>query len=465
MKESFKDKLWLILLWAIFAGILVSLFFYSESREFNPDEFEHMHTAWKILQGQEIYVDFFQHHHPFLNYLLAPVISIFGSTTKSIFVGRYIMLLMTGGILIVTYFLSMRVFKNSEVGVISIILTSTMVTFYMKSIEIRPDVPQTLAALLSLYFLFVFDDKGSLRNLWVSAVFLAVSFLFLQKSIALILVIFILFLYDLRGGSIRSRDVLIYAAIFILCISPYYIYHLATGSYKQYFVMNWLVNLYIPQLFGKWLYMPATFRENAITCALYLIGVVALLKSKDHRRFAILSIGLIIAVVVMSKNLWRHYFLLAIPPLGIIASSTLYSTFQSKFSRFVFIIVAIYLPMAIMHNHGLFKMDKAKQLNQLDKINYVLSITNENDKVYDGDMLFNLFRDDIDYLWFCVRDNSCLHALKKVTDYDYDVYELISTQKPKVISTFGIGNPEDPRIKNHYRRSEEYKNLLIRVEQ
>lgn len=448
----------------MFAGILVSIFYYSGSRKFDHDEFEHMHTAWKMVQGQEIYVDFFQHHHPFLDYMLMPIVSIVGSTTESIFAGRYVMLLLTGGILVVTYLLSMRVFKNAEVGIISLILTSTMVTFYSKSVEIRPDVLQTLAGLLSVYFLFVYYDRKSFISLWISAVFLALSFLVLQKSIALILVIFILFLYDLRERTIRWRDVLIYAAIFLLFISPYYIYLMATGAFEQYLVMNWLVNIYLPQLFGKWFNTLATFRENAITCVLYAIGVVALMKSKEYRRFAVLSIGLIIAVFLMFNNLWRHYFMLAMPPLAIIASYTLYTTFGSKYARFVVIIGAIYVPMSIMHNHALFNMDDTEQAEQIEKINYVLSITDENDKVYDGDIFFNVFREDIDYLWFCVKDTWCLPAIQKAADYDYDIYKLIAEQKPKVISTFGIKNLEDPRIKNYYRRSEEYKNLLIRVE-
>jgi len=448
----------------MFAGILASLYFYSESRVFDHDEFEHLHTAWKMLQGQEIYVDFFQHHHPFLDYLLMPVISVFGNTTESIFAGRHLMLLMTGGILIVTYLLSIRVFKHAEVGIISLILTSTMVTFYSKSIEIRPDIPQTLAALLSIYFLFTFYDRRSYKSFWISAVFLALAFLVLQKSIALILVFSILFMYDLREKAIVWKDILIYAVVFLVCISPYYIYLFLTGAFEQYLVMNWIVNIYVKQGFAKWLNPLATVRENSITCVLYAIGIVALLKSTQHRRFAILSIGLIIAIFLMFKNLWRHYFMLAAPPFAIIASYALYTIFKSKYAKFVVIIGAIYIPMAIMHNHALFNMDNEEQSAQIDKINYVLSITDENDRVYDGNIFFNVFRDDIDYLWFCVRETWCLSAIRRAADYDYDIYEQISAQKPKVISTFRIKNLEDPRIKNHYRRSNEYENLLIRKE-
>ena len=128
----------------MFVGIAVSTVYYSFVREFSIDKFEHIHTSWKILQGYEIYVDFFQNHHPLLNYLITPILYIFGNTTTAIFASRYLILLMLAGVLTVTYFISLRLFKDSEVGIMSLILTSTVVTFFMKSIEIRPDVPQTL---------------------------------------------------------------------------------------------------------------------------------------------------------------------------------------------------------------------------------------------------------------------------------------------------------------------------------
>ena len=109
-------------------------------------------------------------------------------------------------------------------------------------------------------------------------------------------------------------------------------------------------------------------------------------------------------------------------------------------------------------------MDKLGQRDQLAKIEYVLSITDENDKVYDGNVIFNVFRDDIDYFWFCMGDTSCLDVYKKVTGYKYNVYDSIVAKKPKVISTYKISNINDARIKNNYKVSERYPDLLIRVD-
>jgi 4-amino-4-deoxy-L-arabinose transferase-like glycosyltransferase len=174
------------------------------------------------------------------------------------------------GISIVIYFLSLRVFKSTEVAIMSLILTLTMVTFYSKAIEVRPEVPQTLLGLLSIYYLFVFYDKRSLASLIASALLLAVSFLFLQKALILCFILAVLLVYDLYKKQIGFRHVFLYMIIFIICISPYYIYHLVNGSIREYFMTNWIFNIKSAQEFSKWRYIILTIRENIITCTLYL---------------------------------------------------------------------------------------------------------------------------------------------------------------------------------------------------
>jgi hypothetical protein len=459
MNKNYKDIIWLSLLWTIFAGALISVAFYLYNRTFVKDEFEHIHTAWKILQGQEFYIDFFEHHHPFFNYLIALVLYTFGSTVKSILISRYVILFMTVCILAVTYLLSRLVFKNAEIGVVSVILTSTVPTFYISSTEIRPDVLQTLTGLLSIYFLFVYYDKKSFGALIASSAFLALSFLVLQKSIVLIISIGAFLLYDLYKKRLRLNIAALYAAVFLICVLPYYIYLLSNGSFGQYFVTNWLMNYHMPQQFGKLKILLMTFRESTITFVLYFIGALTLIISGRDRRFAILSLCLLILPMVMFKNLWRQYYMPAIPLVGIIASYALYSFFNTRWSRFIVLMGAIYLPIWFIQDNGFFDMNNKGQSNQLQKIEYVLSITDEDDKVYDGDAQFNVFRDDVDYFWFC---RVCRIAYQKVTDYEYNIYGSISAQKPKVISTNHIPSFNDIRIKYDYKVSEKYPDLLIR---
>jgi hypothetical protein len=464
MRKIDGSIIWTAVLWGIFAGILVSVFLYSYTRYFDPDEIEHLHTGWKLAHGQRIYVDFFQHHHPFFDYIIAGVVRTYGGTVETIFVSRYVMLLFTAGILAATYLLSVRLFKNAEVGVLSMILTSTVVAFYTKSIEIRPDVPQALAGLLSIYFLFSYYDKRSLKSLVASSVFLAVSFLFLQKSVALIIAIGALLLFDLYKKRVGYRHIVIYAAVFLLSLSPYYIYLLLGGTFEQYFVMNWLVNYYMEEVVGRTNSLIAFSRENTLTCVFYLIGLITMYRSSKHERFAALSVLLLLMTVILFNNLWRQYFLLTMPLIAIVASYAIYSSFSSRLIRFVVLIGAIYFPMTYMHNYAPFNMDNREQLGQLAKIEYVLSITDEGDKVYDGDVIFNVFRDDIDYFWFCFEKPSCLNAYKKIAPYRYDIYQSVAKQNPKVISNFRIHSFGDIRLRNKYKVSDSYPDLYLRVD-
>jgi len=470
MRKTQEDKLWSFILWGVFTVIMVLILTHSYYRWFSHDEFEHIHTSWKMLKGQKIYVDFFQHHHPFLSYLIVPVIAVFGETTASIFASRFLMFVMMSGILLVTYLIAMREFGKREIGVISLILTSTVVVFYGEAIEVRPDVPQALAGLLSIYFLFAYSENKSRLSLALSAVCLAVSFLFLQKAIALIIAMGFLFLYDLYRGRLSIKDAFFFAAIFILTLLPYYAYLFLSGALDKYFVMNWTLNIHIRQTQGysKYYLIVEIFRENIITCMLYLLGLVMLLRSGKARQLTILSVLLIVTVLLLYENLWRQYFMFTVPLVGIVAGYALYTVFNSRISRLIVILFAVYMPLGMMHDFSSVLSNRTfhdeVQSKQLDKVNYVLSLTSENDRVYDGNININLFRDDIDYFWFCVGPDDCLDAYREIAGYEYDIYELISEHEPKIINTFAIDNLNDDRIKKHYTKSPMYDDILIRTD-
>jgi len=101
---------------------------------------------------------------------------------------------------------------------------------------------------------------------------------------------------------------------------------------------------------------------------------------------------------------------------------------------------------------------------QLEKINYVLFLTRPDDLVYDGDIQFNVYRGDLDFIWFSVSPREGqLSTYQKWKGYRYDILELIDEKKPKVISDYVIKKMlADPRISNHYGQSERYSDLYIR---
>ena len=460
-----RDWVWSLLLWGMLAGVLVTLAFYSISKGLNPDEIEHTHTTWLIWQGKEVYVDFFQHHHPFLNYILIPVVNTFGASVETITVNRHVMLVFALAILFVTWLIAKRVFGRREIAVASVILTATLGSFFMKAMDIRPDVPQTLAGLLSIYFLLVYYDNKSLKSLAASSVFLAVSFLFLQKSMILVFLVGAMLAYDCLKKRVEVKYAALYGAVFLLCLAPYYIYLVLSGSFGMYFMMNWVLNAHIPQQFGKQMFILETVRMNVLTFALYAFGVITLARSRSYTRFLVISLSLPALTFIAFKNVWHHYFLLFMPFVGITAAYAVSTIFSgSRLFRLILLLGAIYVPMSTMHNNGFFNSDNSSLPRQLDRIEYVLSVTEEGDRVYDGDVVFNVFREDVDYFWFCMHQTMCLDTYRKLTGYEYDIYELIAEKKPKVISSYKIDDMSDSRIADFYMESPEYEGLYLRVD-
>lgn len=78
--------------WLLLAPLAVALAWpwLAANRLYDPDEFEHLHAAWSIADGQLPYRDFFEHHGPLTYYLLAPFVTWFGDSPHLLTVHRAI---------------------------------------------------------------------------------------------------------------------------------------------------------------------------------------------------------------------------------------------------------------------------------------------------------------------------------------------------------------------------------------
>src|SRR5262245_37034538 len=52
-------------------------------RDFDPDEFEHLHAGWLFANGMLPYRDFFQIHPPWFYFLLRPLFHFFAVETNA----------------------------------------------------------------------------------------------------------------------------------------------------------------------------------------------------------------------------------------------------------------------------------------------------------------------------------------------------------------------------------------------
>lgn len=170
------------LLWIVLCALLVIILFHSLNRFFDHDEFATIHTSWKMLQGEKIYVDFFEHHNPLFYYALIPIIGVLGENVHTIIAVRLIVFLLFLLILLITYLIARKIF-NTETGIISLLLLVSTFIFVTKAVEVRLDVPETLFALFSIFFLLVYFEKGGFFYLTLGAILLGIAFLFFSIGV------------------------------------------------------------------------------------------------------------------------------------------------------------------------------------------------------------------------------------------------------------------------------------------
>jgi len=137
------------------AAVLFSRVWFIFHRAMDVDEFEHAHAAWCVARGQLPYVDFFEHHTPWLYLLFAPTFRYFATDTDPaaavswFLFARLAMLAMTTVIVLLVYRLAVMS-RDHFTGVLAAALITTASQFLDTMLEFRPDVPASLCFLTSL---------------------------------------------------------------------------------------------------------------------------------------------------------------------------------------------------------------------------------------------------------------------------------------------------------------------------
>lgn len=440
----------------VIGGFILFFFLNSLYRAFDPDEFETIHSAWKILNGEIIYIDFFQHHHPFFYCTIVPLLKIFGENTQSILFIRVIIFIFFILILVITYHIAAELFDSKRIGLISVTFLCSIIMFFNKVIEIRPDVLQVLFGLLAIYFLIVEFKRGSTKYTVLSSLSLGVSFLFLQKAIFLMMGILVLQLFRLYKGKSTFKNIFIYWFSFALSLIPYSYYLLRSGFMTDYILWNWIINMRFTDSFSPLFYLLRSFKINCIVWVFFAGGLI-FSRGYISREFCRLSLILLLSVFFV-KAPYQQYYMMFFPLMAIVAGYGVVNIIKSNKAVIYIMIIASALPIIYSRNFIEWKNTK-----QLDKVQYVLSNTTKDDYVYDGKPKFNVFRKDIDFFWYSVGpETGGLATYKLLYPYEYNVYELINKFKPKIISNYYIDNMNNEIITKNYHNSLRYKDILIR---
>jgi 4-amino-4-deoxy-L-arabinose transferase-like glycosyltransferase len=249
---------WLAL--AALAGLYVFRMFQAG---FNPDEIEHVHSAWLVLQGQRPYLDFFQHHNPLLWYCLIPVVHFWEGDANALIAARLLQLLPIALYAAATYLLGRRLF-GPETGLVAVLLLLSNVAAFITLIEVRPDVPQNALGMLSVLLLFWDRDGAKPRLAWLAGLSAGLAFVFLQKAIFLIAPLGLMLMLRTWRDR-RHRSALgWFAAGIAVPLGAFAIWVCWFNDPAQYYFTNWTLNRSFQDRFSPVRFGAFQYQANAI---------------------------------------------------------------------------------------------------------------------------------------------------------------------------------------------------------
>ncbi len=423
------------------ASIFLALTFaLSIFRFLDADELEHVHSTWHVMNGAVPYIDFFQHHHPLLWYVLAPALAAAGESAATLVLFRLVFFLLTLAIVWATYRFARECQASREAAWLSVCLLLSMTTFVYVAIEIRPDVPQSLFGVLSaLYFTRMLRSERP-RDAVLSGVFAAVAFLFQQKAVLLIALYPAPFAFFALRHRLPWRLGLCFAGAFAAACAPCAACLAVTGRVDDYVVVNWLLNASLGAGRARVSFLsPMVLRDtarNAVFWGLTLAMAASALRRRPDCRYAMPAwFGLgIVALVVALNRVVDRYLVAAVPFLAVAVGLWLAGEIERRRlrgPRLAAVLLAVCLVPGIAMGRSVFRSNRS----QLDKIQFVLDRSAPDDRMYDEFRDFNLFRPDMHYFWFMTgpavrlsnRFTGGRHA-------GYDVCRLLADVRPKFAS-------------------------------
>ena len=249
-------------------------------RYFDPDEFQHLHGALQIYHGEIPYRDYFDHHTPFLHFILSGLYPIFGEDVNVLFVARSLMLVFTLAILYLTFVLARQLY-GIDAGLFATLFLSYVLIFLEKTLEIRPDLGAVTFWLASMIFMIKgIQNKASWRWHLLSGLSMGTALMFTQKSIFGLPGIFIALVYpfiDHRVGiSWRKRLKMMLAFLVgiatpVMLICVFFLIH---GALWDFINCNFIMNSHWKVRFSPMGYIKQMIIQNPFFPVMSLAGLI-----------------------------------------------------------------------------------------------------------------------------------------------------------------------------------------------
>ncbi len=273
---------------------------------------------------------------PVLMWLMSLSYQIFGFT---IFAARFWVPLFGALSLVVVFFLGKKLY-NANVGLLSVLVLGTMVTFWAFSTHAMTDIPLLFFMLASLYFMLLADQKqqSTSRYAVLSGLFFGLAFLTKQVESLLIPLIIICY-FIIKKKNIKAllfKQLGLFSATALAVFGPYLIYMgLRLKEFWNYYFVYCVYTRSVTPIeghVGNWLfYFNYLATKETLLWMLLLPLAVGLCIFKAIKRskedLLILTwIAIVIGIFTVAQTKLYWYILPAMPAFAIAIASLLYQT-------------------------------------------------------------------------------------------------------------------------------------------
>lgn len=435
---AFALKIECILYALITIGILV---WFAYSFVLMGDEREHLTASFYIYSGQRPYIDFFEHHHPLLWYLFLPIIWLFHNTGAIWYIMRSYTLLLVCINAIVVYKITRLIAQNSKFSWFAVLFSICSHIVFVAQIIFRPDTLMSLLLLCGIYYMLKSLKEKRDVFMYIAFIFFFFSFMALQKALIFLFFIALLLLYLVYRKELSMIQILKSLILPIVLFCGYLLYLYKTGALKDYWELNWLLNIKARYLFVYMMTDTIWFWGANILAVFFLFTKQPLFIK--YLSFLCICFSVALSFLATFVQYW-------IPLYSLFAIISSYAVCRLK-DKIGVVVFAVIITSTIFNNREYFA-DEKKYLflyEFVDLSNLVLKESSTNDLIIGNlPVLGGLRPDATGYYWFgrdymAVIDNHYFnrHPLP-------DLNEILKDKNPKIVSDSQIPGCTNPDFTN-----------------
>lgn len=396
------------------------------------DEFEHLHASWLVSIGKVPYKDFFEHHHPLLWYVSAPLVGAFYNQVAIFYVMRGISVLVSLATFFYLYKTALLFTSKTGAWLAVALGLGNLVTLY-NFYQFRPDNFMNCGFIIGIYYWFCYLRALQPKLLVFSFLAFTLSFLFLQKIALSLIVVEGLLLLLIIAKKMQLAAVIRAAVPSLAVLGLFFVFLYANGILNDYLIFNLHFNQAMVAYFAR-----GAFWYGNLFFTFY--GAALLAGVCFYRRQNILY--KLAFILYAAEFFMRAYYFAPHPNyytlLTLLAALVCAPAAAWLFPRHkiwtIASIVLLFAHLGFLFNRIDASAARHNSFEHYKLAEYVHQNSAPDDILMNGyDKNFNIYRPDASYYWFG------LDMLLPIMDLEYhltnkpDVNALIMQYRPKFI--------------------------------